>query len=374
MRIHSVRLTNVLSFRDETVELNDVNVLIGANGAGKTNFIECLRLLRSLADGTFERRIVTGGGAASWLWKGEDVPAGLTPFGQIHLTFASQQDRTELELAFASQAGSLVIQRERLATSDKEWMLRSGGHLRLNGDWKEDPLPHGESFFSAFRSPFDTSPVAAIAGALESIRVFSGFDTAPGSEMRAGALPAATADLADDGSNLAMAMSELAFREQSGVLTRLVRRLGEGYKGVKTRVKDGRVRLYLEIEGLADPLPAERISDGTLRFLCILAALGSTPAGSVLCFEEPETGLHPDALPLIADAIDELGEDKQVVIATHSADLVDMFSSRPDKVVVCERDSRGSHFRRLSSERLHEWLEEYSLGQLWRSGEVGGNP
>ena len=121
-------------------------------------------------------------------------------------------------------------------------------------------------------------------------------------------------------------------------------------------------------------LSAVRMSDGTLKFLCLLAALFHPEPPPLMCIEEPELGLHPDALQLVAEALVEASESMQLIVTTHSDALIDSLSDRPESVLVCKRDFENStQFKRLSTEHLRAWLEHYSLGQLWRKGEIGGS-
>jgi len=124
---------------------------------------------------------------------------------------------------------------------------------------------------------------------------------------------------------------------------------------------------------MSELLSSIRMSDGTLKFLCLLAALFDPKPPPLICIEEPELGLHPDALQLVTEALVEASESVQLIITTHSDALVDALSDRPESVLVCERDfDNSTQFRRLDTDRLREWLEHYTLGQLWRKGEIGG--
>jgi predicted ATPase len=135
----------------------------------------------------------------------------------------------------------------------------------------------------------------------------------------------------------------------------------------------GIAQAFLREAGLVEMLSAIRMSDGTLKFLCLLAALFHPKPPPLICIEEPELGLHPDALQLVAEALVEASESVQLIVTTHSDALIDSLSDRPDSVLVCERDFENStQFKRLSAEHLRAWLEHYTLGQLWRNGEIGG--
>ena len=133
-------------------------------------------------------------------------------------------------------------------------------------------------------------------------------------------------------------------------------------------------KTYIEESGLLEPLVSWRLSDGTLKFLCLLAVLLDPDPAPLICIEEPEAGLHPDAIQIVAGALVEASERTQLIVTTHSQALIDALSDRPEDVLVTDRDfDNGTRFRRLRKRQLSAWLERYSLGQLWRKGEIGGN-
>jgi predicted ATPase len=120
-------------------------------------------------------------------------------------------------------------------------------------------------------------------------------------------------------------------------------------------------------------IPATRLSDGTLRFLCLLVILLHPEPPPLICIEEPELGLHPDVLPVVSDLLKEAGERTQLIITTHSADLIDELSDMPEAVLVCEKIEGATQINRLNPEELSIWLKDYSLGKLWQRGDIGGN-
>ena len=119
-------------------------------------------------------------------------------------------------------------------------------------------------------------------------------------------------------------------------------------------------------------IPASRLSDGTLRFLCLLAILCDSDPPPLICIEEPELGLHPDMLPRIADLLVAASERTQLVVTTHSDILVDAMTDHPECVVVFEKHESCTQATRLNGDELSEWLKEYRLGQLWTRGQIGG--
>ena len=138
---------------------------------------------------------------------------------------------------------------------------------------------------------------------------------------------------------------------------------------------EGTVQLRLHETGFDTPIPATRISDGTLRFIAMLAVLLSPEPPPLVCIEEPELGLHPDAVALMAEVLAEASERMQLVVTTHSDTLVSALTNRPSAIIACERPGDGTILRRLDPERLAHWLDDdYGLGDLWRMGALGANP
>ncbi len=156
---------------------------------------------------------------------------------------------------------------------------------------------------------------------------------------------------------------------------RLVGALGElvdGIVDVSCPVTDGAVALFLEERG-GHRIPAARLSDGTLRYLSLLAILLHPDPPPLIAVDQPELGLHPDVVGEVAGLFVEASERTQIVVTTHSRMLVDALTDHPSSVVVCEKENGESRFERLDGTRLKAWLEKYSLGELWSSGELGGN-
>lgn len=120
-------------------------------------------------------------------------------------------------------------------------------------------------------------------------------------------------------------------------------------------------------------VPATRLSDGTLRYLSLLAILLNPTKPSLLCIEEPELGLHTDILPTVAELLKDASEEMQIIVTTHSDVIVDALSDTPEDVIVCENKQGFTAMNRLNSDDLKDWLEKYTLGQLWSMGEIGGN-
>ncbi len=137
-------------------------------------------------------------------------------------------------------------------------------------------------------------------------------------------------------------------------------------------IEGGNVLLLLEESG-GRQIPATRLSDGTLRYLSLPAILLDPEPPPLIAIEEPELGLHPDIMPHIAELLGDASERTQLVVTTHSRMLVDALSEKPESVVVCEKENGESRLRRLEGPSLTDWLNRYTLGDLWSKGELGGN-
>jgi predicted ATPase len=141
---------------------------------------------------------------------------------------------------------------------------------------------------------------------------------------------------------------------------------------LRTNVEGGKVQTRLEEEHLNGTIPLVRMSDGTIRWLALLAILLNPDPPPLVCIEEPELGLHPDMIHELAKLLVDASSHMQLIVTTHSDRLIEEFSETPEVVVICEKENGSSTLRRLHADQLSSWLKEYSLGQLWTKGQLGG--
>jgi predicted ATPase len=234
-------------------------------------------------------------------------------------------------------------------------------------------LSAAESALSAYRNPSDRTPITGTARALNGIRFYRGFQTGLRDDARIGVSSSGPKSPLDaTGANLALTLQEMDFHGRLKKVKHYLSRLSSRFEDIKVRGEGGRSQVYIQERGLG-MVSATRLSDGTLRFLCLLAVLFDPDPAPLVCIEEPEIGLHPEALALVGDALREASKRMQLAVTTHSDALVDRFTDEPENIVVCERDfDESTCFKRLSSEQLKGWLREYTLGDLWRRGGIGG--
>ncbi len=398
--IRSLTLRNFLSYGDkaEPIGLGPLNVIIGANGSGKSNLIEATRLLRGCT-ADLAAPILRAGGTDEWIWKGPKSRG--TAGVRVEAADRVTQDTIIHELSFSSVRGRLDVSSERIwdpmagdgASEAGAIYLCTPDHYMVR-TWQFAPAGQGEDldmvpslrYLNSDHVVFDQSvlsqrtdrdmypELAWLAGLYRNIAVYAELQTSSQSPARRPQftdLPQNT--LGEDGSNLALVVSDLMNNPEAKrlVLDRL-RRFNDRIASLNVLVYGGTAQLFIEEKGLSRNVPATRISDGTLRFLYLAAVLCHPSPPGVICLEEPEIGMHPDAVGLIAEMLVEASTRSQVIVTTHSDLLVSALSDHADAVLVCEMTEEGSRMKRLESAKLAKWLEKYSLGDLWLRGQIGG--
>jgi predicted ATPase len=387
MLIKRLTLKNILSFKETTIELEQLNVLIGPNAVGKSNLIETIGLLQAAPTG-IEGQILRGGGVRQWLWLGDREPAASAEV-ECELTLPSRPQLGPLRyrLDFWGGPQGFEILHERLMHGDSDsdapaYFVRRSTGVQFGAQALEmaKTLAAGvavsskESVFARFKSPIDPTPITEVGGCFEKIRIFREFRTGPTSQARSGISTSVPKDFLWEGAdNLALVLHELDFLGVHDRVMKYLKRFCDRFEDVKVDVGEGLARTFLREAGLSKMVSGIRMSDGTLKFLCLLAVLFHPKPAPLVCIEEPELGLHPDALRLVAEMLVEASQYTQLIVTTHSEALVDALTDRPESVLVCERDfDNGTHFKRYSRDELDDWLEHYTLGELWRKGEIGG--
>jgi predicted ATPase len=179
--------------------------------------------------------------------------------------------------------------------------------------------------------------------------------------------------LSENADNLALVLNDLENRSETRrTINNYLNKFYDSAEAVTSRLQGGTVQIFVHERGLKE-IPGTRLSDGTMRYLCLLAVLCHPSPPPLICLEEPEIGLHPDILPTVAELLVEASTRTQLIVTTHSDVLVSALGSHVESVLVCERGEEGTWLRHLDSGKLKDWLGKYPLGELWRMGEIGGN-
>lgn len=381
--IHRITPKNILSFGPDCagIELGPLNLLIGPNGSGKSNLIEVINFMRASRK-DFAEVTRKSGGSQEWLWKGSK-----TGHAEISLVIRGSKTGASLlhAVAFAVENHRLVLNDECIVEADKENPrvyysgLRSGkpvvSTFTDSGERKRsvEQISTSQSIISQLVEPSLYPEFAWMDLCYAVVRIFREWSFGRNTVFR---MPQ-PADLQrrlleEDFSNLGLCLNRLKteFPAAKRALLKALQDLYEGITDFEVNTSGGTVQVFLHEGDFA--IPATRLSDGTLRYLCLLAILCDPEPPPLICIEEPELGLHPDVLPGLADLMRKASERTQLIVTTHSDILVDAMTETPECVIVCEKHEGQTEMKRLDAAELSEWLKKYRLGQLWIDGQLGG--
>lgn len=337
MNIKSIAIAGFKSFGAEvTVPLRPVNLLIGANGSGKSNFLNVFALLQAFSSGRLDDFVVREGGADR-----------LLHFG------SRNTEQLSIRARFAGSGGH-------------EFQLRFDGRDDLH--WHELPMPpeFGDKISNA-RNRFD------------SWRCHHFLDTGFHSPMKKSSKLDDNRFLRHDGSNLASVLYLLKRNHERSYCeirdaVRLVAPFFEDFVLEPLQLEPNTTRLLWRHKSSDEHIDASSLSDGTLRYIAIATLLLQPKElqPTIVVIDMPELGLHPFAIAALASMLRVASRRTQIVLATQSPFLLDHFD--PEDILITERQDGQSRITRLEAAGLREWLEDYSLGQLWEKNELGGRP
>ncbi len=392
-----IKLKNLLSFNEKGIDigLRNLNVLVGANGSGKSNFIEALSLFQTapthLASGVRDR-----GGIATWLHKSQQE-TGSTPIASIEVLTSITSSHREYGIPIKhridfTESGHRfelvdeVIEDSRPKSGEAVpyfyYKFRAFNHSpmiarldknRRKRSLQRDSIDNEESILSQRQDPDLYPEITQLLRAYKQIRIYREWTFGRYSKPREPQRADLRNDILEENcQNLVLILNK--FQNNPPLKNKILKYLKILYprfNDYSTLIETGNAQIFFTENNIS--IPATRLSDGTLRFLALLTALYSPASGNLICIEEPELGLHPDILPTIAEILKEVSQTKQLIVTTHSDILIDALSDTPESVIVCENTRGYTTLKRLDENELREWLEEYTLGQLWTRGEIGGN-
>lgn len=358
-QLKSIEITGYKSIADQYLPIGPINVLIGANGAGKSNFIGVFRLLRQIVEQRLQNTVREAGGAERWLHLGSK--------STNEIRFALHFETNHYEVVLAStQTDGLFISSEQAGFqgsryNDPYWKPIATNEL-------ESSLLQKKQYNNIARYTYD---------ALKSWRVYHFHDTSDSAAVKKHNKLNDNAFLREDAANLAAFLYLIQQVEPNHYqrIVKIVQRVVPNFRDFHLRpnpLNPDFIALEWESHSSDYLFSAAELSDGSLRFICITTMLLQPNPPGLILLDEPELGLHPSAITLLAGLLQKAAYRAQVIISTQSAALVSLF--QPEDIVVVEQQNNASTFRRLQPETLKQWLEEYTLGSLWEKNIIGGRP
>ncbi len=358
-QIQSLSISGYKSIKSlKDFKLLDLNVLIGANGAGKSNFISIFKLLNEMYEQRLQLYVQKQGGPDSLIHFGRQKTE------KIHAEFYFARNGYKIDL-IPTNDNRLIFENEI------SWF---GGYFYNSTPSVNLGSAHNESLLKDAKDPY--SPY--VRDAIKKWRVYHFHDTSETAKVKQKQSINDNAVLKADAANLA-AYLRMLYNDYPKYYQRITDTIALALPFFDDFFhRDGESET-IELEWLQKnnsdtPLKAYVLSDGSLRFICLITLLlqPSKLLPDTVLIDEPELGLHPYAISVLADVIKQVSEEKQIIISTQSVELVNQFE--PNNIIVVNQQDGSSTFDRLDAKSLSGWLEDYALGELWKQNIFGGRP
>ncbi len=358
--LDKLTIQNFKSIREQTLELERLNIFIGANGAGKSNLIQVFRFLReiqqqNLATYSLQR------GADSLLYFGRKT----SKFMEFFLEFSEDEVSNAYRLQLVpTDEGTLIVGQQAFCCHDRKRSLE----------------PASESIVTGSKEIGGMSSAIAnhgVVGYLESFRCYHFHDTSDTAAVKGAGDVEDNRFLRPQAENLAPVLYWLQEKKPDhfAAIQNTVRQIApffDEFRLAPSRLNEAKIRLEWKEKGNDGYFNAFALSDGTLRFICLATLLLQPELPAVVLLDEPELGLHPAAITLLADLLSSAATRTQVIVATQSVTLVNQFE--PEQVWTVDREDNQSVFRRLCTQNMDAWLDDYALGELWEKNVLGARP
>ena len=362
-RLDFITIKGYKSIRElEKFPLGSLNILIGANGSGKSNFISTFRLLNQILDGNLQRFVGQSGGADALLYFGQKTTDEIL----LELEFGDNGYICSL----APAAGdTLIFGAEKTWYHNRKYIQP---FIKTLGSGHKETLLFDASKQSGYQTMADY-----VIGAMKSWRVYHFHDTSSSAKLKQ------TGDINDneilrsDASNLAaflylLQQTESDYYRNIVSTIRLVAPFFNEFNLRQSPLNPEKIQLEWRETRSDQYFNAHALSDGTLRFMCLAALLLQPRLPATILIDEPELGLHPYAITLLASLLRSAATQTQVIVSTQSVPLVNQFG--PQDIIVVDRKDGQSTFEQRTQEDLKDWLDDYGMGDLWEKNLLGGRP
>ena len=359
IQLDKIEIEGFKSIKLLDLELRPMNVLIGANGSGKSNFISLFNLLNQMVEGNFQLTVQKAGGADTFLYFGQKVTEEI----RIKLTFG----QNAYSCVLIKDANNFLIFADEICYfHDRSYPKPYA--VPLSTVHRESKLPETAKKERVARYVLDS---------LKNWKVYHFHDTSESSHVKN------TGDINDnlylrsDAGNLAAflyLLQKTAFTHYE-VIRNTIRLVAPFFDDFMLRPmpeNENKIRLEWRERGSDHPFLAHHLSDGTLRFMCLVTLLLQPKLPSMIVIDEPELGLHPYAINVFASLMRSASKRTQLIVSTQSVTLVNQFEA--EDLLVVDLKDHATTIERVDPERLAEWLEDYALGDLWEKNILGGRP
>lgn len=405
----SITLENFFSFRKPTkIELKPhVNILLGINGSGKSNFLKAIRFLYESISGNGLEKIFLKD------WGGFASVANFTksPADIIRIIYEFDKDSINkivrgnkfcfkndpiYEITIHKSGTTSYYLEEHFYVENPEkntdpfhYLWVKNGKVNISASTKRDgriliqeyPDSGKENSFifkqeelvlRQISDPDRFFPLYTIKTAIESIAVYDYFDTTLSSPIRIPIGYGTEQKLLSTGENLVQVLHRLRINHslEYEKIEELLKDVNPRFKDINFEILGTKYFLVLREQNLAKAVGVEHISDGTLRFLLLLSILFNPNRGYLVSIDEPETGLHPDMISTIAESIKSASSSSQMIIASHSPLLLNNFNLE-DCLIIEKNNDNTTSIKYLSEEDFPDWDDDFLVGQLWLEGEIG---
>ncbi len=394
MRIMKLEVRGFRSLRNITWEPGRLNVVIGPNGSGKSNLLRSLVMLATAAKGGLSKRIQRDGGMDRLVWDGaedkielrakfspvdptrDEIRDSLTyqmELGRIGKTSAYRLNYELLGNFYRVESGSRPQPFKLLERTPSSAVVFDPEERGLRAN--EEALSEEETLLSVAAGPLSANRyLSEFHRELSAWTVYEDFHTNREAEIRQAALTRNETRVESDGQNLISVLHTLYTSDRefkSEVNTAMRAAFSDDFEElVFPPAADQRVQLRVRWKSLKREQSAADLSDGTLRFLFLLAVLANPKQPSLIAIDEPETGLHPSMLPIVAEYARDAALRSQVILTTHSPEFLDAFGTEPPTTTVAEWLNGETILRVVSGDDLGYWLDKYTLGELFRSKQL----
>jgi len=366
MKIDNVSIKNFLSIRELTdFKLGDINILIGGNGVGKTNFISFLKLLKNISNISLQQYVAESSGAGNILYYGVKAATGI--YGRIEFTndnayeFALEKNNTN----------SFFFSKEIASYFHNRWI-----------NYSSEKIGSVESELDKIIEVYKrTHPYPGVPGhvkkALAGFEIYHFHDTSRNSPIKQQSNINDNRFLRFDGSNIAsflymlQANHPVVFKQISGAL-KSIAPFFDKFNIEPLALNKELLQLDWKQVGSDKYFGPHQLSDGTIRMIALITLLLQPEPPSTIIIDEPELGLHPAAITLLANLIQQASVRSQVIISTQSVTLINHFE--PQDLIIVDREGGQTVLKRLEADVLEQWVDEYSLGDVWEKNILGGRP